>query len=223
MISLRVRTPAAASAASVPSRSSTAKHTWLNPSRARSDSSETAANRGLVEPEELDLLMGGRPGQGHGDVVGLPVGDAHVAGHGLTGHDGGRRFLEPEQPEEPLGLLEVGHRDGDMVESAVHRSPLGHRPAPSGRGSTLLIGRTAGPTGPAAAGATSPASAIDTDHRQTADHDGGQYRRQRCPRVRRTRTVGGVAASVGPGRCSTVVDGRVVAAAPVDEAAKATT
>ena len=120
MISLRVRTPAADSLASVASRSSTAKHTWLNPSRARSASSETAVNRGPVEPEELDLLMGDRSLQGQGDVVGLPVGDAHVPGHALTGHDGRRGLLEPEQPEEPLGLLEIGHRDGDMVESAVH-------------------------------------------------------------------------------------------------------
>ena len=76
-----------------------------------------------MEPKQLCPLVGRRSPQGQGDVVRLPIGDAHVLGHSLTGNDGCRRLLETEQPIEVFGFIEVGHRDGDVIKSTVRDSP----------------------------------------------------------------------------------------------------
>jgi hypothetical protein len=77
--------------------------------------------RRVVEPEKLHLLVGRNTRQREGDMVRFPVRNAHVARHLIPGDDRRRCLLKTEQTKEPLGLIEVSHGDGDMIESAVSR------------------------------------------------------------------------------------------------------
>ena len=45
----------------------------------------------------------------------MPMSSRHL----FARDDGVSRFLEPEQAEETFGVVQVGHGDRDVVESAV--------------------------------------------------------------------------------------------------------
>ena len=76
-------------------------------------------HRRMVEPEQLDLLVGGDTDKGERHVVGFPVGNSHVRRHLLPSDDGRGRLLKSKQRKELLGLVQVGNGDRDVVKSLV--------------------------------------------------------------------------------------------------------
>ncbi len=158
MTSLRGRIPCSERWASIASRSLDAEADVVEAGARQCARSAVDGGRGMVEEEELDLLVDRCALEHQGDVIGLPVRDAHVAGDLLAGGHHGDALDEAEEPEELPGRLEIRDDHRHVVEALVARRSYGaHRPAFTNASRPGLGCHAPGcATGPASPGPGSP-------------------------------------------------------------------